>query len=388
MHDLEVESDVADLLASPVRREERPEDLASRRWAFLPEVGYGPDTGPEAGLKFSHRDLVGSGVTLDVDGTYALNRQQRLVLSVGWPHGLDDRILLLFRARWDRDPTMEFFGLGNNDVGPDPASTHLIERATGNLLVGWRLAEHLALNFGMELSHVHIGRGDRDDDDSPFTLDRFPNLPGVDGGFVNPIHLSLVWNTRDSLVRPTTGWRGILKVAHTNHALLSDFEFTRYVADLSRTFSSPSGRHILAARLSGAYIDGPNREIPFWELEELGGDDTLRGFFPYRFRGQSRALVNLEYRTRLTAFDFMDLWHVQIDGVLFGEAGRVFFNHRELSDEFALDRDVIERVVQNLQYSYGPGLRIALSEALVARIDVGFSEEETGLVYLAFGQTF
>src|SRR4030095_8637810 len=105
------------------------------------------------------------------------------------------------------------------------------------MLVSWSPRQHLALTLGMGLAHVHIGRGDRDDDDDPFTLDRFPDLPGVQGGFVNPIEVSLVWTTRDSTVRPTTGWRGILKVAHTNRSLLSDYEFTRYVADLSRTFS-------------------------------------------------------------------------------------------------------------------------------------------------------
>jgi hypothetical protein len=36
----------------------------------------------------------------------------------------------------------------------------------------------------------------------------------------------------------------------------------------------------------------------------------------------------------------------------------------------------------------GPGLRIALSHALVVRIDVGFSEEETAITYLSFDHTF
>jgi hypothetical protein len=44
--------------------------------------------------------------------------------------------------------------------------------------------------------------------------------------------------------------------------------------------------------------------------------------------------------------------------------------------------------VNDLRYSSGGGLRFALSQALVARIDVGFSDEETGLVYLEFGHTF
>jgi hypothetical protein len=42
------------------------------------------------------------------------------------------------------------------------------------------------------------------------------------------------------------------------------------------------------------------------------------------------------------------------------------------------------------RYGYGGGTRIALGEALVlvARIDVGFSDEEKGLVYVVFGYTF
>jgi outer membrane protein assembly factor BamA len=386
MTDLDVEEDVADLLAEPPRREAAGA-VSERRWAILPQPGYGPETGPEGGIKFEHRDLAGAGVTLDVDGTYALKKQQRLVVSVGWPHGLDDRFLALFRGRYDLDPQVDFFGLGNNDVGPDPASTHLREAIGGDLVFGWRPYERLALNVGVGLARVHIGYGDRRDD-TPFTIDRFPDLPGIQGGYVNPFEVSLIWNTRDDVVRPLHGWRGILKVAHTDRALLSDFQFTRYVADLSTLASTANGRHTLAFRLGGAYVAGPKRSVPFWELEELGGDDTLRGFFPLRFRGSGRALVTLEYRGRVTEFDFFHLWHVQIDGVLFGEAGRVFINQHELSNEFSLDQDIVSRVVGDLQYSYGPGIRIVLSQALVARIDVGFSTEETGLVYLAFGQTF
>jgi predicted ABC-type transport system involved in lysophospholipase L1 biosynthesis ATPase subunit len=41
-----------------------------------------------------------------------------------------------------------------------------------------------------------------------------------------------------------------------------------------------------------------------------------------------------------------------------------------------------------IRISYGVGARIALNEALVARIDVGFSDDETGQVYFVFGQAF
>ena len=89
-----------------------------------------------------------------------------------------------------------------------------------------------------------------------------------------------------------------------------------------------------------------------------------------------------------TLDNFFDIWKVKIDGVLFGEAGRVFLNRKDLENEFHLNSRIFHRLANDFRYSYGTGLRIALSEALVARIDVGFSEEEQGLVYLSFGQTF
>jgi len=198
-----------------------------------------------------------------------------------------------------------------------------------------------------------------------------------------------VYNGRDDLVQPTRGWRLIAKVAHTNRHLESDFEFTRTVLDAGYLYPLDAhGRHVVGARVSGAYIDGPRRDVPFWELTELGGDDTLRGFFPRRFLGQSHVLLNVEYRPMLFAFDFFDVWRVQVGATVFADAGRVFIDDDELDDEFALNDEIIERIAEDFRYSVGAGLRFLVSKAIVARVDVGFSEEETGLVYLEFGHAF
>jgi outer membrane protein assembly factor BamA len=383
--EIDMEEDVAELLATPAPVQQP--NAQQRPWAVLPQVGYGPETGPVGGVKLTHRDVAGLGLTLDLDGTYALKKQQSYQLSGGFPHLAGDRFLLQARVAYDLDPQFDFFGLGNNDVGPDPASTHLRERVVGDVVFGWRPGPRLAIDCGFGVRHYRIGKGDRDGD-RPFTVDAFPDLPGIRGGYVNPISLALVYATRDGVVRPTHGWRAILKVDHTNKALISDYQFTRVVADVGYILSFGGGRHVVGARLDGGYIDGPRRDVPFFELLELGGNDTLRGFFPYRFRGQSRVLGNLEYRVRLFAFDFFDVWHVVVSGAAFGEAGRVFANTGELRDEFRLNGSILDRLTSNLRYSYGGGVRFALSEALVARVDVGFSEEETGLVYLAFGHTF
>ena len=188
-------------------------------------------------------------------------------------------------------------------------------------------------------------------------------------------------------MRPTHGWRLILKVIHTNKALLSDFEYTRFVGDAGYLRSFSDGRYVFGLRVNGEWIDAPDEQVPFWELAELGGQDTLRGFFPNRFLGKGRVLLNGEARFRIVEFDFFDLWHVHIDGVVFGDGGRVFLDKDDLEDEFQVG-DIADSIIHTFQYSYGAGLRFKLSRALVARVDVGFSDEETGLVYLSFGQTF
>ena len=384
--EIATEEYVADLMATPPRRAEATA-VAARQWAVLPEVGFGPDTGPLVGAKFTHRDVAGSGVTLDVEGTQALERQQSLALTAGTPHLGHDRVCALFEARFKLDPEREFFGLGNNNVGPDPVSTHEFQRTQAFLTVGWRASAHVTLDLSGGVRYVSIRKGVRDDE-RPFTTDAFRDLPGIHGGYVNPIGLALVATTRDDVIRPTRGWRAIFKVTHTNRALGSDFQFTRLGGDVGRLFPLFGGAHVVALRADGGFIFGPQRDIPFWELEELGGDDTLRGFFPHRFVGTSRALVNGEYRFKLTEFDFFDWWRVRLDGVAFGEAGRVFITNGELRREFRLNDNIVRRIASTFRYSYGAGLRVALSEALVARIDVGFSDEERGLVYLEFGQTF
>ena len=385
---IDQEEDVSDLLVTrPDEYEE--EETHGRRWAIVPQVGYGPETGPLGGLKFTHRDLFNSGVMFDVEGDYSLNQQQSFSMGIGAPDVLgDQRFLALFHMEYDLDPQRDFFGLGNNDVGPEPASTHEERFIGGELTLGWRpFRGSLAVTASVALRHIDIKNGDRDGD-IPFTPEEFPDLPGIDGGFVNPLGLALVYNGRDDLLWPTRGWRIIAKVSHTNRKLKSDFEFTRVVLDAGYLYGFDDGRHVIGVRLSGEYIDGPTTDVPFWELTELGGDDTLRGYFPRRFLGQGHALLNAEYRVKLFAFDFFNIWRVQVAGALFGDVGRVFINQGELDDEFDLTDDIINDLTDDVRYSYGAGVRFLLSRALIARVDVGFSEEETALVYLKFGHTF
>ncbi|MGH8337134.1 MAG: hypothetical protein ACRETL_10025, partial [Gammaproteobacteria bacterium] len=109
-------------------------------------------------MKFTHRNLLHAGITLDVDGTYAvLNQQEGLGVSISQPHLADDRFLVDFRMKFSANPQRDFFGLGNNEQGPDPASTNSFQDIGGALTVGWRPLASLAFSVTVGMRKVNIG---------------------------------------------------------------------------------------------------------------------------------------------------------------------------------------------------------------------------------------
>jgi outer membrane protein assembly factor BamA len=356
-----------------------------RSWAILPQVGFTPEKGANGGVKFKDRDVTSLHLTLDLAASAAIKGQYHLDTVLISPSFFTDRLLLLAEGEYYSDPTKEFFGLGNNDVGPDELSTNRYERINGTLALGLRLSRRFAMVASGEFVDIEISRGHLEGS-TPSTTSRFPDMAGIDGGRTNRLALSLLYNDREDVARPTRGWNIIAKASWVPHGLGNDFDYTRYTLDASYLYPLIWRRQVLGLHLGGQYIDSTRRQTPFYELASLGGDRDLRGFFEDRFLGSSNVITNVEYRLKLIDFHF--IWDVQIDGVVFGDAGRVFYSDGDIASELGQPVATIPPTNNDFRYSYGGGTRIALGEALVARIDVGFSDEEKGLVYLVFGHTF
>ena len=291
--------------------------------------------------------------------------------------GGDGRFMLFGTLAYKRDPAMEFFGIGNNDVGPTPLSNHDIRRGRVGLTLGYRLMQHLAVAMTAFYRETDVKPGN--DGDQPSTTRFAPDLPGIGGARSNYLALAFVYSSRDEVVRPTKGWEATLKFLSADQALFNDdADFHKLIGDVSYIMPLGWRRQLIALRANGEAIFGDEEDIPFFELSHLGGDDTMRGYFPQRFLGKGRLLLNAEYRLKLVDFNFRDIWDITIDGVGFGDAGRVYEDDEDFTRHFA----------SRIRLSYGGGVRIGFHTGLVARIDVGFSPEETGLVYLTFGHIF
>lgn len=384
---LQTERALADVMLAPGEEKVEGATEMTRSWAILPQVGYSPDRGINAGLKVTDRDLSRLHLTIDLDGVYAIKRQQRYEGSLAAPSLGLPWLVMLLEGKLEHDPTREFFGIGNNEVGPDPLSTHESRTVTGLFTVGARPVTRLTLAVTGGFNDARIRRG-RLEGDTPSTVDRFPGLPGIDGGRTNPLSVSIVYTSREDITRPTRGWSVMAKAQRVDRRLGNHFHFTRYILDASYLRPLVTRGQLLGLRIGGEFIDAKRRQVPFFELASLGGADDLRGYFNDRFLGRNRVMINGEYRLKLIEFDFFEVWQVRIDGVAFGDMGRVFADDGELRSEFQVETDLLPRVFRDFRYSYGGGLRCALGEAILARLDVGFSDEERGLVYLTFGHMF
>jgi len=296
--------------ATPDEREKRK----GLPFAVLPQFGYGPDTGGKVGVKFEGRDLFGGNTFADVNVVYAQHEQAKGTFTVGDNHFLDD-FMYYATAHYFRDPSKEYFGLGNNEVGSEELADYDIKRARIGGTFAYRVLERVAITVSAMYRETDVDPA-KNTRDRP-NLQRFtPTLPGVHGAESNYVGIAIVYNARDEVVRPTRGWELVAKYLSADKALFNrDTDYSKFILDASYTMPLIWRRQVLAVRGNTEVMFGHLRDIPFFELSSLGGDDTMRGYFPERFLGKGRVLFNAEYRLKLLDFNLRKLWDITIDGV-------------------------------------------------------------------------
>ncbi|MGN8159741.1 BamA/TamA family outer membrane protein [Salinisphaera sp. RV14] len=368
---------------------EAPKELeSSHNVALLPQLGYAPEVGFIVGGKFSDINFGDSHMNLDIGATQSTGGETAVDGIWGVPHVFGSSFIGLVRFHYELQPTTNFYGLGNNSVGDHAISQHEYHGTSLMFTLGRRLAPHWVVAGTIGYNRITIGPGDPQNGKQSTTRE-FGDLPGIKGGYNNPLSLSIIYNTQRDLTRPEQGWNVIGKVTHVGPELGNDFNYARFTGDASYVHPLGSSKRLLGFRVDGQYVTGSGNNLPFYEFSSLGGFDSLEGFEPDRFLGQSRIFARIGYQQLLADFDFRHLWRVRLDGTVFGSAGRVFLDRSRLPGDLLADTPQVAPGLSNdIQLSYGVGLRAALSEALSTRLDVGFSGESNALIYLSFGNAF
>lgn len=177
------------------------------------------------------------------------------------------------------------------------------------------------------------------------------------------ITTSVVNDTRDFILKPSSGARNEFSVEWAGTMLGSDYTFTKYNTDLARYFRGFKSGQVVALHLGAGYLDSQGRELPLQQFL-VGGADTIRGYENNAFPGDKYLVLNAEYRFPLSK---------ALTGVVFADAGNAW-----------MAADPVE--LGKLRTGYGLGLRVDTPVG-VMRIDYGIGQQG-GKTYFSLGQTF
>ncbi|HVR21079.1 MAG TPA: BamA/TamA family outer membrane protein [Polyangiaceae bacterium] len=181
---------------------------------------------------------------------------------------------------------------------------------------------------------------------------------GEEGGVTSGFGPSALYDTRDSTVNAHSGTLLSATLLLFNDPL-SAYTFRKFVLE-ARQFFDLGNNHALGARFYGEIQGG---EVPYYHLAMLGGDEMLRGYYYGRYRDETLAAVEAEYRYPI-------YW--RFSGVAFAGAGGVAPTVSDLLHE-------------PVRWAVGGGGRFSLSdsERLNLRLDAGFGIGTWGVYFTA-----
>lgn len=192
------------------------------------------------------------------------------------------------------------------------------------------------------------------------------------GGRVATFSVGRTMDTRDLTNNPTRGTYTDFGIDYAGSILGGEVDFQKVSAEHRIYRKMNADGDVLAARLKIGTSFG---DLPLFESYSVGGADTLRGYEEDRFRGESMALMNIEYRKafgdKLTLVGFVD-----IGSAFGGDFNTIIPGFCIPADEKDLSPHI----------GAGAGLRVVTPIGPI-RLDFGFGDEGSE-AHFSFGHTF
>jgi len=277
-----------------------------------------------------------------------------------------DRVRLFANVEFEKDSTDRFFGFGNGS--PEKAESNYTAKETNVLVwLAYRLQPTLSLTYRSRLRVFRVERGGVDN--LPFIADEHPGTPGLGGATIVGQEFGLLYYTRDDTNIPRRGGLGLFSAEFIPRALGSSISIIKYAAE-ARKFIPFRDRYVLAMHGRLDYIQSDD-QVPFFEQNDVGGRDTLRGFGSGRFVDKNRFFASAELRTRVYRREIFGV-NAELELAPFLDFGEVFKSARvsPFTDLHAVG---------------GLGFRGVVRPQVVGFVDIGMGEQGlaafTGLEY-------
>ncbi|MBI3770949.1 MAG: BamA/TamA family outer membrane protein [Deltaproteobacteria bacterium] len=277
-----------------------------------------------------------------------------------------NRARLFANFEFEQDSSERFFGFGNGSS--QKAESNYTGRQLNALVwLAYRLQPTLSLTYRTRVRVFRVEKGGVDN--LPSIEDEHPGTPGLGGATIVGQEFGLLYDTRDDTNIPRQGALGVFTAELVPRALGSSLSFVKYAAE-GRKFIPIHDRIVLAMRARADYIAGPS-DVPFFEQNDLGGHESLRGFGGGRFVDKDRVFASAELRTRVYRREIFGV-NAELELAPFADFGQVF--HSSRSSPF-----------NDLHAVGGLGFRGVVPPQVVGFVDIGLGEQGlaafTGLEY-------
>ena len=270
-------------------------------------------------------------------------------------------LALDFKAEYDKYLSYSFYGLG--PAAPESDRTvFTYELVQLPLVFGRGLSPHLVVEAAYTPRWVRFTAPV----EGGTYYGEIAGLAGAGRRFVPFVSLALRYDTSDSQIHPTGGFRFILQDDVAGSFLGGhDASFNRLTLDLRMYRRVFGAKDVFAVRALTQYVGGSR--IPLFDNASLGGGTmmtALRGYGLNRFLDRGKFLINAEYR-------FPVVWRLGAN--VFADTGKVWHSLGSFD-------------LRKIAFDAGVGLRFYMP-GFAARVDVAWSAEGLGL-YFNFGHIF
>jgi hypothetical protein len=337
------------------------------REGFYPKLGsLAVGSGFAYGGGFRDRDLFSDNGRIDLWAATSVRRYWASEARLTFPKLAANRFHVESWVAHRDYPQEDYFGLGPSSHRSDRTS-YAIDSTHVGARVGVRPLSSALIGGGIEYLNPRLGPGeDR----------RLPSIEKIfDPGTAPGLGESVDYVRSTAFVEidyrePRNARRGgwyRVEFSHVDDRTSGTYTFNRVDTDLRQFIGFLADRRVLAARLFVSTSDtAEGQAMPFYLMPTLGGNDTLRGFREYRFRGPHAILLQGEYR--------FEVWS-GLDVALFYDAGKVAVSRSDLD-------------FQNLESDYGFGFRFNTNEGIVLRVDAAFGSRDGKHLYIVWGGVF
>jgi outer membrane protein assembly factor BamA len=309
------------------------------------------------------RSLLDGRARLDMSAAVSWNYYTMAQVAFELPHLAHDRLSLGVQTRYQDALALDYFGLGNRSLKSDQTAYRFRNfdlLATGRVQANRWLA--LEGRAGWIPSPDLLTANGRVS--VPNTVDRFTeaSAPGIttQPAYVHA-DVSILADTRDHPGHPTDG--GLYRAAASVYADRDGgaYSFRRYEIEGTQFVRLGTPKWILGLHAWGVFSDtSGGATVPFYLMPAIGGKNTLRGFYSYRFHDNDMALANIESRWAL-------LTHMDL--AVFGDVGTVAHTASTFD-------------IHDTRHSFGAGVRVHNATSTLVRIDAGHSADGWRLFFV------